>query len=94
MEHEASIPSKLRFYCPSPTCSVPIALEQEPRPDTPVYCPACSTKTCASCGVIWHKGVSCKEYQVETQPGRAARLNVNTSQDGCTRSARCALFLR
>ncbi len=64
VEAEASIPDQLRCYCPNPRCSVPFLLEAEPAADSPVYCPACSTKICAFCSIVWHEGCGCKEYQV------------------------------
>ncbi|EFN60020.1 hypothetical protein CHLNCDRAFT_11046, partial [Chlorella variabilis] len=60
---EASIPDHHRFYCPSPHCSTPLHLESDPAPDSPISCPACSTKTCAWCRTVWHKGFSCQEYR-------------------------------
>lgn len=51
--------------CPNPRCSETIVLDAEPAPDSPLVCPACDTKLCAWCNTIWHKGFSCKEYQVQ-----------------------------
>ncbi|KAI3429517.1 hypothetical protein D9Q98_005606 [Chlorella vulgaris] len=80
VEAEASIPDQLRCYCPNPRCSVPFLLEAEPAVDSPVYCPACSTKICAFCGIVWHKGCGCKEYQALPsdfrQPEDVALLHV------------------
>ena len=64
VQAEASIPDQLRFYCPNPRCSAPFVLEGEPGRDSPIFCPTCSTKLCAWCRTIWHKGFGCQEYQV------------------------------
>ena len=64
VEAEASIPEEARFYCPNPHCSAPIYLEGDPAPDSAQVCPACSSKICAYCRVVWHKGFGCAEYQV------------------------------
>lgn len=73
VEAEASIPDHHRFYCPSPHCSTPLHLESDPAPDSPISCPACSTKTCAWCRTVWHKGFSCQEYRVRLFASWAAR---------------------
>lgn len=61
---EASIPEQARFYCPNRRCSAPFPLDREPQPDTPSFCPACDSKICTHCRVVWHKGFRCAEYQV------------------------------
>ncbi|PSC76100.1 E3 ubiquitin-ligase ARI4 [Micractinium conductrix] len=60
---EASIPEQARFYCPNRRCSAPFPLDREPQPDTPSFCPACDSKICTHCRVVWHKGFRCAEYQ-------------------------------
>lgn len=31
--------------------------------DTPIDCPYCEHKLCANCGVAWHAGMTCQQYQ-------------------------------
>lgn len=59
--------------CPNPRCSETIVLDAEPAPDSPLVCPACDTKLCAWCNTVWHKGFSCKEYQVGEEVSQSAR---------------------
>ncbi|KAF0903030.1 hypothetical protein E2562_024022 [Oryza meyeriana var. granulata] len=52
-------------YCPFPDCAEIIADERGSGnvPDQSSECPACRRQFCGRCGVAWHSGVSCGEYE-------------------------------
>ncbi len=45
-------------------------LQPPPSADTPIDCPHCKHKLCANCGITWHAGMTCQQYQASA--GRRA----------------------
>ncbi|KAL4426048.1 hypothetical protein ABPG77_007844 [Micractinium sp. CCAP 211/92] len=66
MEAEAAVGEGARLYCPNPQCSQ-LLVADEKHADTPIDCPHCKHKLCANCGITWHAGMTCQQYQA--QPG-------------------------
>ncbi|KAG8852483.1 hypothetical protein FRB96_008671 [Tulasnella sp. 330] len=50
------------FYCPNPTCSIPI---EAPELDdvTMAECPMCHVAMCFQCRSSWHSGLTCEEFK-------------------------------
>jgi E3 ubiquitin-protein ligase RNF144 len=63
MEAEAAVGEGARLFCPNPRCSQ-LLIADDKRADTPLDCPYCAQRVCAQCGVAWHKGLTCNQYQV------------------------------
>jgi len=58
--HQKVLLSIPRFYCPNPSCSVPIEVPEDTTL-TQDRCPACRVSICRSCRSLWHKGLSCTD---------------------------------
>lgn len=45
--------------------SPPLLLQvaDDKRADQAIACPYCDCQLCANCGVAWHKGMTCQQYQ-------------------------------
>ncbi|XP_010917393.2 uncharacterized protein [Elaeis guineensis] len=56
-----------KFYCPYNDCSVLLSKEGSNNGGeqvmTDAECPHCKRVLCARCGVPWHEGVDCEQYQ-------------------------------
>eukprot|EP00887_Chlorella_sp_A99_P005528 scaffold1.g5528.t1 len=84
---EAAIDGAERMFCPNPQCSQLLIVErapagaggaggageQAPAPaqERSFDCPHCGKAVCAACGVLWHRDLSCAEYQALPQELRS-----------------------
>ena len=68
MEAEAAV-AVVKLYCPNPKCSM-LLIADVKQADAPMDCPHCSKPICTACGVMWHAGLTCQQFQVgESLPG-------------------------
>ncbi|KAL5542619.1 hypothetical protein UlMin_010329 [Ulmus minor] len=61
---EASIPESKKYYCPFNDCSA--LMEYDDEGDLIIMeseCPVCHRLFCVVCGVAWHAGLDCEEFQ-------------------------------
>ncbi|KAI7823041.1 hypothetical protein BC939DRAFT_452607 [Gamsiella multidivaricata] len=56
-----------KVCCPRQECRSIIDLDD--RDGTAVTCPECRSSFCASCAVPFHRGLTCEQYQAQTQGG-------------------------
>ncbi|CAO3565231.1 unnamed protein product [Mortierella alpina] len=56
-----------KVCCPRPECRSIIDLDD--RDGTAVTCPECKSSFCAACAVPFHRGLSCEQYQAQSQGG-------------------------
>lgn len=49
-------------WCPTPDCKYAFVLGDED--ENEFHCPLCKKQYCLNCRVVFHKGQSCKEYQI------------------------------
>ncbi|KAI8595989.1 hypothetical protein EDD21DRAFT_389672 [Dissophora ornata] len=56
-----------KVCCPKPDCRSIIDLDD--RDGTAVACPECRSSFCASCAVPFHQGLTCEQYQNQSQGG-------------------------
>ncbi|KAF9111405.1 hypothetical protein BGX27_004981 [Mortierella sp. AM989] len=54
-----------KVCCPKPECRSIIDLDD--RDGTAVACPECGSSFCASCAVPFHRGMTCEQYQTQSQ---------------------------
>ncbi|EFN60118.1 hypothetical protein CHLNCDRAFT_17822, partial [Chlorella variabilis] len=52
-----------RLFCPNKKCSQ-LLIADDKRANTAMECPYCTEQLCANCGVAWHQGMTCQQYQV------------------------------
>ncbi|KAF9788557.1 hypothetical protein BJ322DRAFT_1049631 [Thelephora terrestris] len=60
--HRKLLDSLPRQYCPNPKCSVLVMIDEDTE-DTRAQCPACFQWVCVSCKAMWHKDITCEQYQ-------------------------------
>ncbi|KAG9327159.1 hypothetical protein KVV02_000875 [Mortierella alpina] len=58
-----------KVCCPRPECRSIIDLDD--RDGTAVTCPECKSSFCAACAVPFHRGLSCEQYQTQSQGGES-----------------------
>jgi len=52
--------------CPTPNCTYAF-VQDEGEDDNVLTCPLCKKKYCLNCRVDFHKGMTCKEYQINNK---------------------------
>lgn len=62
LEAEAAIDCTTKLYCPNASCSM-LLIAEEKQQDAPMDCPHCAKPICTSCGVLWHAGLTCQQFQ-------------------------------
>jgi E3 ubiquitin-protein ligase RNF144 len=63
MEAEAAIDASMKLFCPNPKCSM-LVISDVKQHDAPLDCPHCNKAICTACGVLWHVGLTCEQFQV------------------------------
>ncbi|KAJ7048506.1 hypothetical protein C8F01DRAFT_1190188 [Mycena amicta] len=61
-DHQKLLHSIPYIYCPNPKCSAIVETPEE-TDDPKSVCPFCQLLMCVSCRVVWHRELSCEEYQ-------------------------------
>ncbi|KAF9170323.1 hypothetical protein BGX21_002299 [Mortierella sp. AD011] len=56
-----------KVCCPKPECQSIIDLDD--KDGTAVTCPECRSSFCATCAVPFHRGMTCEQYQIQSQGG-------------------------
>ncbi|KAF8980415.1 hypothetical protein BGZ46_004239 [Entomortierella lignicola] len=54
-----------KVCCPKPECRSVIDLDD--KDGTAVACPECKSSFCATCAVPFHRGMTCEQYQIQSQ---------------------------
>ncbi|KAF9352792.1 hypothetical protein BGX26_009441 [Mortierella sp. AD094] len=58
-----------KVCCPRPECRSIIDLDD--KDGTAVACPECKSSFCATCAVPFHRGMTCEQYQIQSQGGNS-----------------------
>ncbi|KAF0899763.1 hypothetical protein E2562_024086 [Oryza meyeriana var. granulata] len=99
---EAMFLGARRTYCPFPGCSEMMVADDDGEGEaeegcvTQSECQACRRLFCARCGVPWHAGVSCAEFERlgEGERGREDLLLVEAARNGkWKRCPRCRFYV-
>ncbi|KAK1301716.1 hypothetical protein QJS10_CPB12g01385 [Acorus calamus] len=89
--------SEKQFYCPYKDCSALLTLDDHKREEE-FLCPHCKRGCCAKCGVEWHKGLSCEEYQKSeaAEEGRreAAAFDALVKKERWQRCPACKFYVQ
>ncbi|GAA5983000.1 hypothetical protein JCM5350_003535 [Sporobolomyces pararoseus] len=51
------------LFCPNRACSARILRDLDAEDEAQASCPSCHKMLCVFCGVVWHSGFSCEQYQ-------------------------------
>ncbi|GAA5840242.1 hypothetical protein JCM5353_007838 [Sporobolomyces roseus] len=55
--------SQPAIFCPNPSCSAQFVRDCDMEGQAQASCPACHKMICVDCGVVWHSGYTCDQFQ-------------------------------